>query len=162
MTASATLLASLPDAGEQQFPRLAQGGLDRPAPRRRQLLEPLQEPQQHRELAQRAPQRVPVRARALADRRQREDFQPLPDRRPRDVGQPPQRAVVARDAPETYDYVARKFGKAGVEIIVDRRVGERRSRQVGPAVERRQASRRVRPSVADELQVNRWALVPTS
>jgi hypothetical protein len=88
--------------------------------------------------------------------------QPLPRGRRTAPAPLPFLVIVARDAPETYDYVARKFGKAGVEIIVDRRVGERRSREVAPAVERRQASRRVRPSVADELQVNRWTLVRTS
>jgi len=69
--------------------------------------------------------------------------------------------IVARSEPELYGYLARQFaGEHDVQVIVDRRVGERRSARRGEAdVERRQRDRRARLQVAQELSSLGYAFV---
>lgn len=54
--------------------------------------------------------------------------------------------IVSRREADLFTYLSREFaGETGVQVIVDRRVGERRRQDGAPAVERRRRDRR-RPS----------------
>lgn len=54
--------------------------------------------------------------------------------------------VVARDAAELYTSLKKTFADSeGIEVILDRRFGERRQRRVPVPVDRRQGERRARP-----------------
>lgn len=53
----------------------------------------------------------------------------------------------------------RAFTRATVEVIYDRRVGERRQLQKPVALERRRRERRMRHSVAKDLEAFGWAVV---
>jgi len=66
--------------------------------------------------------------------------------------------VVACDELSRYAHLQRAFISASVEVLLDRRRGDRRQRQNIPAVQRRRGDRRVR-SVADDLRTVGWALV---
>lgn len=57
-----------------------------------------------------------------------------------------------------YTYLTRVFGSETVDVILDRRVGERRQRQERTGAERRRADRRHR-DVTKDLQTLGWALV---
>ena len=50
-------------------------------------------------------------------------------------------------------------GDATVQVVVDRRHGERRRQSTGVAAERRRADRRVRPHVDKELRLTSFAIV---
>jgi hypothetical protein len=67
--------------------------------------------------------------------------------------------VVARSETDRYDSLKQAFGcDEHVEIIFDRRVGERRRRPGDPGVERRRAQRRVH-DVAEEFARQGYAVV---
>ena len=88
-----------------------------------------------------------ARARAEGERR----LDPLGHRR---------LVIVAREEPELHAWLVRKFtGEAGVEIVRDRRHGERRVRPTGLLLERRRSERRQRPDVDAEVRARGWALV---
>jgi len=51
--------------------------------------------------------------------------------------------VVSREEPQLYEYVKNHFaGRPNVEVVIDRRQGQRRRRPASPATERRQSDRR--------------------
>ena len=61
--------------------------------------------------------------------------------------------IVSRDRADLYRYLTQTFGDAeNVEVIWDRRTGERRSRPSGATPERRQRERRVNVGVEEELK----------
>jgi len=66
--------------------------------------------------------------------------------------------VVARTEPARYTYLAHVFGKEIVDVILDRRVEERRQRPERVAVEKRRHDRRQR-DIAKDLQTYGWGLV---
>ena len=71
--------------------------------------------------------------------------------------------IVSRSFPELYDYLVERFaGDTNVEVIWDRRVGERRRRSEPSPDERRQADRRMRPFVDEELRSRSHAIVTLS
>ena len=67
--------------------------------------------------------------------------------------------IVSRHRLKLREYLQREFaGNAEVTVIVDRRLGERRLRELGHGAERRQADRR--QAVVDErLRSMGWAIV---
>lgn len=68
--------------------------------------------------------------------------------------------IVARSEPTVYEYVKRTFaGEDSVEVIMDRRLGERRRASASAAVERRRADRRSAPPIHDRLRSPGWAVV---
>ena len=68
--------------------------------------------------------------------------------------------IVTRSEPRVYEYVKRTFaGEHTVEVILDRRLGERRRASASPAAERRRADRRSSPSIRDRLRSPGWAVV---
>ena len=68
--------------------------------------------------------------------------------------------IVARDHPELFAYLRDRFsGDGTVEVILDRRFGQRRQRSAHHAPERRLADRRSRPEVDEELQIRAHALI---
>lgn len=68
--------------------------------------------------------------------------------------------IVAKDEPDLHAWLARKFaGEPGVEIVCDRRRGERRTRPTGLLVERRRSERRRRSDVDAEMRARGWAIV---
>ena len=69
--------------------------------------------------------------------------------------------IVSRTDPGHYTYLSRVFGGAAVDVILDRRVGERRQRLEQAAPDRRQEFRRQR-DISKELQRSGWALVRTA
>lgn len=66
--------------------------------------------------------------------------------------------IVSRDAPGRFAYLKHLYGSETVEVIVDRRVRERRRRHQLAVNERRWQSRRRRP-VTEELDNFGWTLV---
>ena len=66
--------------------------------------------------------------------------------------------IVSRSQQERYAYLRYVFDSESGEVILDRRVGSRRSRQEPVATERRRGERRER-DVTEDLQVFGWALV---
>ena len=68
--------------------------------------------------------------------------------------------IVARHRRELYDEIKRAFaGHDNVDVILDRRVLERRRRKEAPGVDRRSRSRRSRSAVDEQLRTIGWALV---
>jgi hypothetical protein len=67
--------------------------------------------------------------------------------------------IVSRHRPKLHEYLQQEFaGNADVAVIVDRRLGERRLRDVDPGPDRRQTDRR--DTLADErLRSMGWAIV---
>jgi hypothetical protein len=63
--------------------------------------------------------------------------------------------IVSRDRADLYRYLSQTFAHAeNVEIIWDRRFGERRVRSSeGATPERRRADRRTRPTVQNDLEM---------
>ena len=58
--------------------------------------------------------------------------------------------IVARPETDLFVYLSQRFaGRPHVELILDRRHGERRQRAASPTIERRQADRRQHPVEAD-------------
>jgi len=69
--------------------------------------------------------------------------------------------IVARDGPARYESLHSMFAGPLTEVIVDRRIADRRRSAVGAASDRRQGNRRRRDISAD-LQTRGWALVTRS
>jgi hypothetical protein len=69
--------------------------------------------------------------------------------------------IVARNRERLYEYVARAFaGNDTVQVILDRRTGERRRQQVPHEPERRRSGdRRTRTDVDRQLRALGWAIV---
>ena len=68
--------------------------------------------------------------------------------------------VVSRRYPDLYEYLRERFASdTAVEVILDRRMGERRQRQASHPTERRRADRRQRPEVELELQTRSHAII---
>ncbi len=68
--------------------------------------------------------------------------------------------IVARNQRELFDHLSRAFAKhEAVEVLLDRRGGERRQRQTdAPVLERRRGDRR-RNAVDEQIRTFGWALV---
>ena len=70
--------------------------------------------------------------------------------------------IVTRSEPLLYDYVKRTFaGEDTVEVVLDRRLGDRRLASTSPAEERRRADRRSSLAIRDRLRSPGWAVVHT-
>lgn len=68
--------------------------------------------------------------------------------------------VVARDQPALYDSLRREFWtEPEVQVLLDRRFGDRRLRRTVPAPERRRADRRSRWDLDAQLRTLGWAVV---
>lgn len=68
--------------------------------------------------------------------------------------------IVARGESHLYETLRREFAdEPSVEIVLDRRVGERRRSQVPPPVERRRGERRWHAEAEDYLRSLGWAVV---
>jgi hypothetical protein len=68
--------------------------------------------------------------------------------------------LVSREAIAHYEYLRQAFqGEEDVEVILDRRRGERRGQAGEPGVERRRRDRRVRPNAEDRLRALGWSIV---
>ncbi len=67
--------------------------------------------------------------------------------------------IVSRDEPARYAYFKHVFASDMVDVIVDRRQGDRRQRRVPTGLERRRQDRRGRESVTTELRGFGWAPV---
>jgi hypothetical protein len=59
--------------------------------------------------------------------------------------------VVKRDEPSLYDYLQRHFDEPDVQVVMDRRVGDRRHGERGTEKERRRRDRRVDHADQDRL-----------
>jgi hypothetical protein len=67
--------------------------------------------------------------------------------------------IVARERQDLYDHLRRAFADTpAVEVILDRRVGERRQHPLPADTERRQRDRRLR-DISSDVQGLGWALV---
>ena len=66
--------------------------------------------------------------------------------------------IVSRNEPSRLAYLKHVFAGDTVDVILDRRLGERRQRWEGVRTERRQDDRRQR-DVTKDLQTYGWALV---
>ena len=66
--------------------------------------------------------------------------------------------IVSRMEPARYTYLKHVFGSETVEVILDRRLEERRQRQERAPAERRREVRRQR-DITKDLQTSGWALV---
>jgi hypothetical protein len=66
--------------------------------------------------------------------------------------------IVSRTEPARFTYLRHVFGSETVDVILDRRVGERRQRVERPLLEKRGGDRRQRDLTKD-LQSFGWALV---
>ena len=68
--------------------------------------------------------------------------------------------IVARDHPELYAYLRDRFTCDGaVEVILDRRVAQRRRNDASYDPDRRRADRRSRPEVEVELEKRSHAII---
>lgn len=68
--------------------------------------------------------------------------------------------IVARNRGKLYEYVRRAFaGNPSVQVILDRRTGDRRQRREPGTSERRRADRRARLDVDNQLRALGWAIV---
>jgi hypothetical protein len=66
--------------------------------------------------------------------------------------------IVSRAEPRQYLYLKHVFGDDSRDVVLDRRIGERRRTLRPPPVERRRTERRQR-DITSELQSSGWALV---
>ena len=66
--------------------------------------------------------------------------------------------IVSRTNPAQQTYLKHVFGSQTEDVILDRRVGERRERLARAVPERRRGERRQR-DITNDLQVSGWALV---
>ena len=66
--------------------------------------------------------------------------------------------IVSRTNPAQHTYLKHVFGSQTEDVILDRRVGERRQRLAPVAAERRRIERRQR-DISQDLQLSGWALV---
>jgi hypothetical protein len=68
--------------------------------------------------------------------------------------------IVSRSHPDLYVYLRDRFAREGdVEVILDRRLIERRQAQVAASPERRRRGRRMRPDVDAQLRVRSHVIV---
>jgi hypothetical protein len=68
--------------------------------------------------------------------------------------------IVSRRHRDLYTYLRERFASdPAVEVILDRRFGQRRQRQAPVEPERRRAERRQRPEVEIELQTRSHAII---
>ena len=68
--------------------------------------------------------------------------------------------IVSREHPDLYAYLRERFASdRGVEVVLDRRVAQRRRHDAAHQVERRRAERRTRPEVELELQSRSHAIL---
>ena len=68
--------------------------------------------------------------------------------------------VVARHRRELYDEIKRAFaGHESVDVILDRRVLERRRSKEAPGLDRRRRNRRSRSGIDEQLRTIGWSLV---
>ena len=66
--------------------------------------------------------------------------------------------IVSRTNPAQQTYLKHVFGSQTEDVILDRRVGERRERLARAVPERRRGERRQR-DISQDLQISGWALV---
>ena len=66
--------------------------------------------------------------------------------------------IVSRTNPAQHTYLKHVFGSQTEDVILDRRVGERRERLTRAVPERRRGERRQR-DISQDLQISGWALV---
>ncbi|HEU5322110.1 MAG TPA: hypothetical protein VFX28_15005 [Methylomirabilota bacterium] len=67
--------------------------------------------------------------------------------------------IVARDRPELAEYIRREFGEhADVDVIIDRRLGERRMREAAVDEDRRKGDRR-QEEIDERLRLLGWAVI---
>ena len=66
--------------------------------------------------------------------------------------------IVSRTNPAQHTYLKHVFGSQTEDVILDRRVGERRQRLARAVPERRRGERRQR-DLSQDLQISGWALV---
>jgi len=81
---------------------------------------------------------------------------------PTTLTSPPDRFlfIVARSNAKLASYLQNHFsGDATVQVVVDRRHGERRQQSADIATDRRRADRRSRPHVDKELRLTSFAIV---
>src|SRR5712691_7062143 len=70
--------------------------------------------------------------------------------------------IVARQLPDVYEHLREQFGREPDEVILDRRIGERRqdgTREPPAGADRRQANRRQNAVVSEQLRVMGYAFV---
>jgi len=67
--------------------------------------------------------------------------------------------VVARTEPKYYSYLKHLYGAEGMDVVLDRRTGERRQRRMTPPVEMRHIERRRHPDTTTELRSAGWIVV---
>jgi hypothetical protein len=85
----------------------------------------------------------------------------LSRRRPEEPATPRHLIIVGAGRVKLYDHLRRAFaGNGTVQVLLDRRVGERRRSAQSRAPERRQGDRRITPAIADQLRALGWAVVP--
>jgi len=65
--------------------------------------------------------------------------------------------IVSQQEPNRYPYLKHVYANETMEVILDRRLAERRERQARPARERRRTDRRIR-NVSDALKQHGWVL----
>jgi len=71
-----------------------------------------------------------------------------------------QLVIVARGHPDLYSYLRERFaGRAQAEVLLDRRVGQRRGEHVPVPSDRRQQDRRARPGVDTMLRSRSHVIV---
>ena len=68
--------------------------------------------------------------------------------------------VVSRRYPDLYEYLRERFASdSAVEVILDRRIAQRRQSNQAASAERRRADRRRRPEVETELETRSHAII---
>jgi hypothetical protein len=68
--------------------------------------------------------------------------------------------IVARHRRELYEEIKRAFaGHDSVQVVLDRREGERRQGKGSAAVDRRRRNRRTRSGIDEQLRTIGWSLV---
>ena len=67
--------------------------------------------------------------------------------------------IVARDQPDLWHHLKRDFAEEEVQVILDRRRGDRRQRVEAQEPERRRADRRRQPSVDNNLRYRSFVIV---
>ena len=68
--------------------------------------------------------------------------------------------VVARHRRELYEEIKRAFaGHESVQVVLDRRAGQRREKKGAPMLDRRRNERRARSVMDDQLRTIGWSLV---
>jgi C-terminal processing protease CtpA/Prc len=71
--------------------------------------------------------------------------------------------IVSVQHPALYDYLVQRFaGDPNAQVVLDRRRIERRQAEIAVTRERRQADRRQRPDVSEELRRRSVAVVTIS